>query len=970
MGKIVAINPSGREVQIDEEALPYLQRANPKWREKSLEETMSQERSAAKDEAYSGIGQTAQAFAEGAVGGVTLGLAQPDSEEAQERAARHPYANAAGNFAGMLAPAVLTEGASLGESGIGAGAKSVAGDMLAQSPAGLLSRGASAAAEKVATSRIGRMAAQGAIEGFGSAAAQNVGAALRGDPVTQEAVVTSLGLGTVLGYGLGAVGGKALEKLEGKASKALAAKFTTEIPEVTGEDTNAFKSILEGPEAQAHNAKVSAAFQDAKDHLDSRIARGEWAAGDMEEQGNRHAVDFEQQMNHPDRSLADLEEPVASDGTAPGAKTGAYARPAERPPGLHGPESPEYNNSMYEDVYGPEAKLKRIHPGVEKSDSVVLEGINTEPGEAPNDPSLSKFERDNMFVGGKTHVSPSPEFEVEPSQIEGVSRADDTISSGMPQAAADEGNVLHREYWTPEHQAAGKMNAQLAKYYFARKLLNGEGSVYDKFVPDLTIDGLRKMTPNQVAMASNWMDDLDRLAPNAAKIIDDAIAGAFNTQPLNHPAELIDVLDQQGRSIGKMSGGVTPAEHPLGGALKALNISQEMMGVLGNSGKAKNLAALWATVKSIDENTAKTLSEETVHGIIDGHIKAASGDMTEAINSANKDSANFLEHGVTEGKGKGSSFMQRAVKRSVGRSAAKLAAKVGLGAGLGGAAGYALGWGVADSLLFGGMVGGVGNRIAKLAGAARRRGLTAIAKALAGQGGSGRGAIAGFVSARDALATPAGLGEESHRNKDLRTLYNMRRDQALKFNGQSALEAATQTMGPVAQIDPELAKSFVSDAVRRANYLANAAPKDPPWARFDKEYTPSREEMRRFAEIHRAVHDPNSVLEDFANGYVSPDAAKAFRETSPGMFSAVVQYITETVDVTKLNSNQALNLSILTGIPMSANLSMVNQFQQTFVDAATDGESGGQTNAMAANVVKKAVSSGDKPTAAEISSER
>lgn len=967
MGKIVAINPSGREVQIDEDALPYLQRANPKWREKSTEEKMVQEGESFKNDYYSGAGQTAQAFGEGVIGGLTLGVVQPDDEEAQQRAERHGVANTLGNITGMILPAVVSGGATLPESGaeigIETGAKSVAGDLLANTPAGLLQRGASAAAGKIATTRAGQMAAQGAIEGFGAAAGQNIGAALRDDPVTQESVVTSLGLGTILGYGMGAIGGKALDKLEGKAAKTLASKLNVEIPGLEGEASPAFKSVLEGPEAEAYNARISAAMQDAQDHLDSRLAKGNWFVDEMEQRGNQHALDFETEFNGKN-SYPELDPEGVTKPTS-GEKTGAYAKPRTPPAGAHGPEYPEYSNNMYEDVVGPQEQMPRIRPGVEKSDSVLIQGINTEPGEVV-DPSMSKFTRDNMFVGGNTQVSPPPEVNVGESQV--VGSQGDTMAEGMPSSLHDQENVLHREYWTPEHEAAGAAMKKMTGYQYAKKMLTGT-SDFGK-VPDFTIAGLRKMTPEQAAHATAWMEQLDKMSPEAAKFLDDAMAGAFNTTPLAHPAELIDVLDMQGRSIGKMSGGVTEAEHPGMAAIKSFKLSQEAMDLLGNSGKAKNLAALWSTVKGIDEHAANAVSEEAIHGVISGHIKAATGDMGEAISKANKDSEGFLEHGVTNGKGHGSGIMQRAVKRSVGRSAAHLAAKVGLGAGIGGAAGYALGWGVADSLLFGGMVGGVGNRIARLASAARRRALISVAKALAGQGGSARGAMAGFVSARDALATPAGVGEESHKSKDLRTLYNMRREQALKYNGQHALEAATQTMSPVAQVSPELAKSFVQDAVRRANYLANAAPKDPPWARFDKDYQPSREEMRRYAEVHRAVMNPHSVLEDFEAGYVSPDAAKAFRETSPGLYATVVQYTMENVDFRTLSSDKALNLSILLGYPVSANLQVINEYMKTFMDAAETGEAPGQTNAMAASVVKKGMQSDEKPTSAQTSTER
>jgi hypothetical protein len=300
------------------------------------------------------------------------------------------------------------------------------------------------------------------------------------------------------------------------------------------------------------------------------------------------------------------------------------------------------------------------------------------------------------------------------------------------------------------------------------------------------------------------------------------------------------------------------------------------------------------------------------------------------------------------------------MRRAAGRAVAKVAG----GALAGGTLGYTLGWSVADAMLAGGALGGAGGRMAKMASAMKRKALVATAKMISG---SGRGVAAGYVASHAMMSTPYGVDEDknSHKGKTEEELFRLRKDQVLKHTGQYALDAATHVLEPVREISPELAKAFVDDAVRKANYLANVVPKDPPWASFDPDYAPSSEEIRKFAEVFETVMNPNAFIEKFEDGYVTPETAKAFRETSPGLFSTVAAYVFQTVDLTKLDEETGQNLSMLLDCPLTANLQCVQDLQMDFMQDAP-----GQAQAQGSQAIKGAVGTGEAPTAAATSTER
>jgi hypothetical protein len=122
-----------------------------------------------------------------------------------------------------------------------------------------------------------------------------------------------------------------------------------------------------------------------------------------------------------------------------------------------------------------------------------------------------------------------------------------------------------------------------------------------------------------------------------------------------------------------------------------------------------------------------------------------------------------------------------------------------------------------------------------------------------------------------------------------------------------------------------------TDARRRAEYLARFAPRKPAWAaQMGAQWQYPQDQIDRFAAVYRAVTQPASVLEDFGNGTLTPDAAAAWRETSPGMYKMVAQFVMEHFDASEASYAERFNVSMLLGAPMDPTMHMVPSLQGDF----------------------------------------
>lgn len=165
------------------------------------------------DAKYGGTADSFSAFGQSALSIPTLGLSDfAFGEEGRKQREASPLASGLGTGAGIA----LT---------FGAGGGSAGARLLAKTPAGAVTRGATALGARGGTAlKIGAATAEGAAFGLGEGVSQ---LALSSDPLTAEKVASTLSSNALLGAGLGAGAGvfaKALEKGVVKAKNISAAR--------------------------------------------------------------------------------------------------------------------------------------------------------------------------------------------------------------------------------------------------------------------------------------------------------------------------------------------------------------------------------------------------------------------------------------------------------------------------------------------------------------------------------------------------------------------------------------------------------------------------------------------------------------------------------------------------------------------------------------------------------------------------
>jgi hypothetical protein len=187
--------------------------------------------SEAENDYYSTPGQEVLTGVEGLASGATLGgsdyLLGELGTDVKERAATNPGIRMATETLGAMAPALLTDGASVEASGLAKASRLLPSELL------------SSAAESLSVGREGGMLkamSKTAIEGAGFGGASTADHAyLSGDPITSEAIFHGLGWGAIIGGGLGAAGhglSVAGEHLTESIEAAKAAKMVERVPEV------------------------------------------------------------------------------------------------------------------------------------------------------------------------------------------------------------------------------------------------------------------------------------------------------------------------------------------------------------------------------------------------------------------------------------------------------------------------------------------------------------------------------------------------------------------------------------------------------------------------------------------------------------------------------------------------------------------------------------------------------------------
>lgn len=157
----------------------------------------------------------------------------------------------------------------------------------------------------------------------------------------------------------------------------------------------------------------------------------------------------------------------------------------------------------------------------------------------------------------------------------------------------------------------------------------------------------------------------------------------------------------------------------------------------------------------------------------------------------------------------------------------------------------------------------------------------------------------------------------------------------LVANPLAAHQQAYDNLTPVRQAHPIVADRMEMKAVEASQYLFDKMPKDPGnMQRFGvSAWKPDEGAIIKWAQYVKAVQDPVSVLEDAANGTITPAGAETLRTLYPAMFAEAQKTLMMNADDLRKNStfDQRVRLTVLFGVPVdSAAAPDFVEFQKKF----------------------------------------
>src|SRR5690606_2068760 len=93
---------------------------------------------------------------------------------------------------------------------------------------------------------------------------------------------------------------------------------------------------------------------------------------------------------------------------------------------------------------------------------------------------------------------------------------------------------------------------------------------------------------------------------------------------------------------------------------------------------------------------------------------------------------------------------------------------------------------------------------------------------------------------------------------------------------------------------PRIAQAIADREMAKLEYLKSQLPPDPRVATVrPREATANLVEVRRFAEVKRAVEEPVEAIKDVIDGRMSPRAAEAVRQVFPRLYQAMADELVE-----------------------------------------------------------------------------
>lgn len=144
-------------------------------------------------------------------------------------------------------------------------------------------------------------------------------------------------------------------------------------------------------------------------------------------------------------------------------------------------------------------------------------------------------------------------------------------------------------------------------------------------------------------------------------------------------------------------------------------------------------------------------------------------------------------------------------------------------------------------------------------------------------------------------------------------------------NPDAARQQVHDGLAGIRAADPQLALQLEDLAMKRLQYLAGIAPKDPGMGSPSQDrWQPSETELARFSRVVAATEDPMRVLDHLISDTLTPPIVDAVKTVYPAFYqrlsSAALDRMLELKSGTNLTAARKLGLSMLTGSTIDSQL--------------------------------------------------
>jgi len=188
------------------------------------------------------------------------------------------------------------------------------------------------------------------------------------------------------------------------------------------------------------------------------------------------------------------------------------------------------------------------------------------------------------------------------------------------------------------------------------------------------------------------------------------------------------------------------------------------------------------------------------------------------------------------------------------------------------------------------------------------------------------------------------LGEFTPSNDNYQA--TVKRVQAISADSRAHEAAVAHHLGSVASVAPKTTQAFAKTATVAQQFMQSKVPTSQKFSTDDlqphlHEARVSDADKAKFMRYARATHDPASVVDDMAEGRLTPEGVEALRAVYPGIFEQIKAKAIERIADEKapIGYDKRVQMGILLGIPTDKTLNpqFIASMQSTFGKPPTDG---------------------------------